>query len=125
MLNNILAVAIGGAFGAVARYLVSVSPLRSALGEFPLSTFSINIVGSFLIGVGMFYFANRVEDNETLRLLLFSGFLGSFTTFSTFQFEIFELLRDGSHVTAFVYVAGSLAVGLIGVFLGAFVGRMI
>jgi CrcB protein len=125
MLNNILAVAIGGAFGAVARYLVSISPLRSALGEFPLSTFSINIVGSFLIGVGMFYFANRVEDNETLKLLLFSGFLGSFTTFSTFQFEIYELMRDGSSGTAFLYVALSLAIGLIGVFLGALVGKII
>jgi len=125
MLNNILAVAIGGALGAVTRYLLSVSPLRLIMGKFPLSTFTTNIIGSFLIGVGMIYLANRAEDNETLKLLLFSGFLGSFTTFSTFQFEIFELMRDGSHVTAFVYVAASLAFGLIGVFLGAFVGKMI
>ena len=125
MLNNILSVAIGGAFGAVARYLFSISPIRNMFGQFPMSTFSVNILGSFLLGIGMIYFTEKSGDNETLKLLLFSGFLGSFTTFSTFQFEIYELLRDGSHFTAFGYAAASLAVGLIGVFLGVLVGKAI
>jgi fluoride exporter len=125
MLNNIILVAIGGAFGAVARYVVLISPLKSLSNHFPFPTFSVNIIGSFFIGLGMIYFTDRTEANEALRLALFSGFLGSFTTFSAFQFEIYELIRDGSHMSAFVYASASLVIGLIGLFLGVILGKAI
>jgi CrcB protein len=123
MFNSILLVAIGGAFGAVARYAVSISPLKTLSAQFPIPTFSVNMLGSFFIGLGMIYFTNRVEDNEALKLALFSGFLGSFTTFSAFQFEIYELIRDGNYVNAFLYASASLVVGLIGLFLGMLLGK--
>jgi CrcB protein len=123
MFNGILLVAIGGAFGAVARYAVSMSPLKTLSTQFPFPTFSVNIIGSFFIGLGMIFFTDRTEVDEALKLALFSGFLGSFTTFSAFQFEIYELIRDGNYVNAFLYASASLVVGLIGLFLGMIVGK--
>jgi len=125
MLIDIVLVAIGGALGAVARYMFSISPLKTITNHFPFPTFSVNIIGSFLIGLGMIYFTNRAGDNEAMKLALFAGFLGSFTTFSAFQFEIYELIKDGNHMTALLYAFGSVAVGLIGLFLGTIAGRAI
>jgi fluoride exporter len=125
MLNNILLVAVGGAFGAVARYLFSVSPLKALSSTFPLPTFSVNIIGSFLIGLGMILVTNRFESNEGLKLALFYGFLGSFTTFSAFQYEIYELMRDGNHLNAMFYALASLVVGMLGLFAGIYVAKAI
>lgn len=122
---KLFSVAIGGAFGAIARYLINVSPLANALGKFPLPTFVINIVGSFLIGFLMIALADRFEANENLRSLLIVGFLGAFTTFSAFEFEIFELVRTRELVTAFLYLFLSIFVGFIGVVAGVELGRRI
>lgn len=125
MILNLTLVAVGGALGAVARYLISISPMKSASGSFPLPTFSVNVVGSFLIGMGMIYLANRAGENEGLKLTLFSGFLGSFTTFSAFQFEIYELIRDGNYLNAIIYAFASLLLGFVGLLLGMLVGRIL
>jgi fluoride exporter len=117
--SKILTVAIGGAFGAVARYLLYFSPLSSVFPNFPFPTFFINITGSILIG----FILTKFEANETLRLLLVSGFLGAYTTFSTFEFEAFQLTQTKQLLTAFLYVALSFAIGFIGVASGIWLAK--
>jgi CrcB protein len=116
---KVLLVAMGGAFGAVARYLINVSPLGSYLQPFPFHTFIINIAGSFLIG----FLAAKVEMTDTLKLLLMTGFLGAFTTFSAFELETFSLMRDRNLMIAILYVGLSFAVGFVGVAAGVMLGR--
>lgn len=120
---KILAVAVGGAFGAVARYLINLSPLAAWFGRYPFHTFFINVSGSFLIGLLLVIFADKFAENENLRLALTVGFLGAFTTFSTFELEIFELIRDRFFVTAFFYLSLSILVGFGGAAAGVWLGK--
>lgn len=115
---KIFAVAVGGAFGAVARYLVNISPLAGVLGKFPFPTFVINIVGSFLIGFFMIILADKWAVSENVRIALIVGFLGAFTTFSTFEMEIYSLIREREFITGFLYLFLSVFVGFIGVVAG-------
>ncbi len=122
---KIFAVAVGGAFGAVARYLVNISPLAGVFGKFPFPTFVINIVGSFLIGFFMIVFADKWAVSENVRIALIVGFLGAFTTFSTFELEIYSLIRDREFITGFLYLFLSIFVGFIGVVAGVELGRRV
>lgn len=122
---KILSVAIGGAFGAVARYLINISPIANVFEKFPLPTFLINIVGSFLIGFLMILFADKIQVNDNVRMAIIVGFLGAFTTFSTFEVEIFGLMREKQLVVAFVYLVLSIIVGFAGVLAGVALGRRI
>jgi len=122
---KIFSVAIGGAFGAVARYLINVSPLAGVFAKFPLPTFLINIIGSFLIGFLMIVFADKFVVNDNLRMAVIVGFLGAFTTFSTFEMEIFGLVREREFVTGFVYLFLSVLVGFVGVVAGVALGRRV
>ena len=122
---KILSVAIGGSLGAVARYLINVSPLATATSKFPLPTFLINIIGSFLIGFLMIVFADKFEVSENVRMAVIVGFLGAFTTFSTFEMEIFSLIRDREFVTGFLYLFLSIFVGFVGVVAGVELGRRV
>lgn len=122
-LIKILAVAVGGAGGATVRYLINISPLAVWFGKFPFHTFFINITGSFLIGFLLIIFADKYTENENLRLALTVGFLGAFTTFSTFELEIFELIRERLFVTAFAYLLLSIIVGFAGVAAGVWLGK--
>ena len=123
--TKILAVALGGAFGAAARYLINLSPLAGIFGKFPFHTFLINVGGSFLIGFLLVIFADKFTANENLRLALTVGFLGAFTTFSTFELEIFELIRERFFVTAFFYLSLSIIVGFAGVAAGVWLAKKI
>lgn len=118
---KILWVALGGAAGAVLRYLINISPLAKVFAPFPFATFFINITGSFLIG----FLITKLEMNETMKLLIITGFLGAYTTFSTFELETFELMRERNLLTAILYVALSFAVGFAGVALGVWLGKKI
>jgi CrcB protein len=122
-LPKFAAVAIGGAFGAVARYLINISPLATRFGDFPFATFVINIAGSFLIGVSMAIFAGREDVGETTKLFVGVGFLGAFTTFSTFQGEMLNLFREGRYLIALAYLVLSVVIGFAGVALGFELGR--
>lgn len=124
-IGKILSIAIGGAFGAVARYLINVSPLNSVFDKFPLPTFVINITGSFLIGFLMILFADKYSSSENLRMAIIVGFLGAFTTFSTFEMEMFGLFKDRQLITAFLYLALSVIVGFLGVVAGVSLGRRV
>lgn len=120
---KISAVALGGALGAVARYLVNISPLATVFEKFPFPTFVINIVGSFFIGFVVTVFSGRIDVSENVGLALIVGFIGAFTTFSTFEMEMFSLVRDGAGLTAFLYVFLSVLVGFASVVAGVALGR--
>lgn len=92
-------------------------------GKFPLHTFFINISGSFLIGFTAVIFTDKFVESENLRLALSIGFLGAFTTFSTFELEIFELIRERVFITAFLYLLASISVGFIGVAAGVWLAK--
>ena len=120
---KILSVAIGGAFGATARYLINISPLANLFEKFPFPTFFINISGSFLIGFLFVLFTSKFALGENLRLAILVGFLGAFTTFSTFEFEIFDLVRERHFATAFLYLSLSVLVGFVGVLAGVWLAK--
>ncbi len=115
---KVLSVAVGGAFGAVARYLINVSPLANIFEKFPFPTFFINIVGSFFIGFLFVLLSDKFMINENFRIAIVVGFLGAFTTFSTFELEIFSLVRERYFAMAFVYLFLSVFVGFVGVLCG-------
>lgn len=122
---KIISVALGGAVGSVARYLINISPLAGVFEKFPFPTFLINIIGSFLIGFFMIVFADKFEVSENIRMAVIVGFLGAFTTFSTFEVEIFGLMREKQLVVAFLYLALSILVGFAGVLAGVAIGRRV
>ena len=119
-----LLVGVGGFIGANARFVVA--RLVGALFEtrFPLGTFVINISGSFLLGVLGTIVAQKVfPTSEAMRLALGVGFLGAFTTFSTFEFETHALFDDVSWLTATTNMVASLFVGLVAVRAGIVVAK--
>lgn len=124
-LTKILAIAAGGAAGAVARYLISVSPLQNLFKPFPFPTFLINIIGSFLIGFLLILLTERFQTSENLRLAITIGFLGAFTTFSTFELEIWELVKENQFLTAFLYLFLSVAIGFAALALGIWFAKKI
>lgn len=113
-----LVVMAGGGVGSLVRYLISVAITNRFSGQFPLWTFIINITGSFLIGLLMTLLTERFPMYPNLRLLLVVGFLGGYTTFSSFEYETFQLTRTGGHWIALAYVVSSVIVGFFSVWLG-------
>lgn len=114
MLKNLLLVFIGGGMGSVLRFGVSlVTRHLPAIGNFPIATFIVNILGCFLIGL----FAGFSESSQW-KFLLAVGFCGGFTTFSTFSMESLALYRNGQFGTMAIYVAASLLVGFAAAALG-------
>ena len=119
MIRNMLFVALGGAIGSVARYLVSKMVNESFSSSFPLATMLVNIAGCVLIGIFL-SLSERFSLGEGSRLLLTVGLCGGFTTFSTLMNENLLLLRVGSIGQLALYAGGSVALGLLGVFAGRY-----
>jgi CrcB protein len=119
-----LLVGLGGFIGANARFVVARVVGAMFETKFPLGTFVINISGSFLLGaLGTVVAQKMMPNSESMRLALGVGFLGAYTTFSTFEFETHALLDDGSWLTATTNMFGSLFVGLLAVRAGIVVAR--
>jgi fluoride exporter len=114
-----LLVGVGGFVGANARFIVARSVGAIVATRFPLGTFAVNIAGCFLLGaLGTLVARSLAPNSDTLRLALGVGFLGAFTTFSTFEFETHALFEDGSWLTATTNMFASLFLGLIAVRAG-------
>ena len=115
---RLLLIAIGGALGSVARYLLSAAVLRAAGSPFPAGTFAVNLVGCVLFGVIVGAGEQRVQLAPDLRAFLLIGVLGGFTTFSSYAFESFTLLRDGQFAPAAFNIVGQVVAGLAGLWAG-------
>jgi CrcB protein len=115
---NVLVIGIGGFVGAVARYGIAGWIGQRWGRSFPLGTLVINVSGSFLIGLLMTLMAERFTENPQWRLLLVVGFLGAYTTFSTFEYETGALLKDGEWLFAGLNVVLSVIVGFAALKLG-------
>jgi len=111
-------IAVGGAVGSVARYLFSTAVLRATGSLFPIGTFAVNVVGCFVFGAIAGAAEQRVQLTPELRLFLLVGVLGGFTTFSSYAFESFALIRDGQFAAAAVNVVGQVLAGLVGLWAG-------
>ena len=122
---TMLMIAVGAAAGANLRYVVSLWAARQWGATFPFGTLLINVSGSFAIGVVMVLLTTRLTVGDSWRFLLVTGFLGGFTTFSTFSYETYTLLVSGSWLAAGLNMLGSVGLGLVGVLLGAGVARLI
>lgn len=120
---HILLVAIGGATGSVARYLTGLAMTRLLGPAFPWGTITVNIVGSFAIGLLTELVARKLAAPMEMRLLLVVGFLGGFTTFSSFSLDTMALVERGAGLTAFAYVAASVTLSLAAAFGGLALGR--
>jgi CrcB protein len=117
-MKSLLFVGIGGGLGSILRYAISLFVGRNIPFVFPLGTFLVNCSGCFLIGV-FYAFASRYSwFNEEWRLLLITGICGGYTTFSTFSYDGFYLLKSGSYYTFLIYVFGTMILGLLATFAG-------
>ena len=124
-MNRYLMVGLGGFAGAIARFWLG-GYISNRLGSrFPYGTLVINITGSFLIGLIVTLLAERMHWSANWRYLIPIGFIGAYTTFSTFELETFQSIRDGELLFAFLNVFLSVVVGFIAVWLGVIAGRTI
>jgi CrcB protein len=118
-----LLVLAGGGTGALARYVAASAIMTRFGGRFPLGTLTINVTGSFLIGFLMTMLTERFQLDPQWRLLLVVGFLGGYTTFSSFEWETFTSVRDGAFWAALLNVVASVVLGYIAVWLGVMLAR--
>lgn len=123
MILNALLVGCGGFIGAALRYICSQVLGGVPTGAFPLATFAINFVGSFLIGVMSVLLPAIFSDSKQPLLFVSTGILGGFTTFSTFSLEAFGLIEQARYVMAGLYAFGSVMVCVLGVCLGRMITR--
>lgn len=123
MTAQLLAVAIGGATGAVMRWLMAAGIQRMVGGAFPWGTFAVNAIGSFLLGFLFVWLIERSTVSELVRLALTVGFLGAFTTFSTYSLESIRLLQEGALALALGNVIGQVVVCLTLTWLGIQLAR--
>lgn len=124
MWKNLLLVGVGGFLGSIARYIVALVCSRIMGNVYPFGTFIVNILGSFLIGF-IYSITEEVPVEEKYRLFLATGFCGGFTTFSAFSTENLFFLEEQKYLMLSLYAFGSLFLGILMVFLGVLVGRMI
>jgi len=118
-----LLILLGGGVGSLARYVAGSAIMTRFGSRFPLGTMAVNVTGSFLIGLLMTLLTERWQPHPNWRLLLVVGFLGGYTTFSSFEWETFSAVREGGFWIGLANVLGSVAFGYAAVWLGALVGR--
>jgi CrcB protein len=124
-MRNQIAISLGAIAGALSRYYVTLWFAQRLGTRFPYGTFFINLSGCFAMG----FFATKALDevriiSKEVRLLVATGFLGSYTTFSTYGLETITLLRSGNFLTAIFYWASSAILGIISAQLGAVLARL-
>jgi fluoride exporter len=118
-------VGVGGCAGSILRFWLG-SYIGGRMGSrFPYGTFAINVTGSFLIGMVVTVLAEKSHWNPNWRYLIPMGFIGGYTTFSTFEYETFRLIQDGQVLSAVLNVTLSVLLGFGGVWIGVVAGRAI
>ncbi len=122
---QILIVAVGGAIGSVCRFLTGVAVTRLAGPAFPWGTLTVNVVGSFAIGFLTELVARKLNASMEIRLLIVVGFLGGFTTFSSFSLDTMALIERGATAAALSYVLASVVISLLATFGGLAFGRAV
>jgi CrcB protein len=124
-MQRYLLVALGGALGSVTRFWVG-STVAGKLGtRFPYGTFVINITACFIIGFSLEYLGRRIELTSAWRYLIPIGFVGAYSTFSTFEWEIFSNLQLGAFLMAGLYLSLSVVLGLVAVWAGVVLAKAI
>jgi fluoride exporter len=122
-LEKYLLVLFGGGVGSLARYIVGTAIAERVGGRFPsLGTMVINITGSFLIGLLMTLLTQRLA-NPNWRLLMVVGFLGGYTTFSSFEYETLQSVQSGARWLGLINVVGSVVLGYLAVWIGSVIAR--
>jgi CrcB protein len=122
---NVLLIALGGSIGAVARYGLAGLVQRFTTPYFPFGTFAVNILGCFVFGIIAGLAEHRFVIGPQARAFLLIGVLGGFTTFSSFSFETFQLLRDAEIVRASLNAVGQLVAGLFVMWIGFVLARLL
>jgi len=123
-LEKYLFIALGGSLGSIARYWVG-STISGRVGtRFPYGTFVINITACIIIGFALTYLGEHVELSPAWRYLVPVGFVGAYSTFSTYEWETLSTLRSGAFLLAALYAVGSLFLGLIAVWGGSFLAEV-
>ena len=124
-LQKYLWIAIGGALGSIARYWVG-STVASRLGtKFPYGTFVINLTACLIIGFSLTLLARRTTINPAWRFLIPIGFVGAYSTFSTYEWETLSILRGGAFMEASLYAFASLFLGLVATWLGVLLAEAV
>lgn len=121
---NILAIFIGGGLGSLTRYATAVL-LKTYSMNFPLATLTVNIIGSFILGFAAAYFWKETHLHTTLKLAITIGFCGGLTTFSTFSWETFDMIKNGEMLLAAIYAVVSVLVCILAISLGAFLTKYV
>ncbi len=121
---GLILVGVGGGAGAISRYLLS-GWINTVAGPGPFAIFVINVTGAFLLGFFMTLTQDRFIVSPDTRRLVATGYLGGYTTFSTWSWETMQLIQTGEYARAFLNGAGSLVAGLVAVYLGIIVGRVL
>ena len=117
-MGKYLVVLAGAGLGGLARYVAGTWIMAKYGGRFPLGTFVINLTGAFLIGLLMTLLTGKFHPHPHWRLFLVVGILGGYTTFSSLEYETYQAVRDGERCLGLLYVAGSVVLGYLGVWLG-------
>jgi len=125
MLQRLLWIAFAGSLGTLARYGLAGIVQNTANSGFPWGTVAVNLIGTFLFGAVWSLAEERLVISGETRLIILTGFMGAFTTFSTFMFETGSFLRDDQWVMAFANLGLQVSAGIICLFLGFAVGRLI
>ena len=124
-MNMTVAIAAGGAIGALFRYWVSIGVHRFAGTDFPYGTLTVNVAGSLLMGALYVLFIERMDVDPLWRGALLIGLLGAFTTFSTFSMETLNLVENGEPLRALANVAASVILCIIACWIGVVAGRQL
>lgn len=124
-MQKYILIALGGSLGALARYFVD-SALTDRLGaRFPYGTLIVNISACLLLGFSLTFLGKRMELSLAWRFLFPIGFVGAYSTFSTFEWETFSTLQAGAFALGSIYVVSSLVLGLVGIWCGVWIAKLI